>query len=235
MSSSVTAEASNGAHRITSPSAPSANQSATAAGGDGPNDGTNPSSQQQTAPPTAGGGTFFGGGNYFGPANGGGLSHGYSMGYGLIDRLALQQPAPLGSGYFSRWAADMRGANNIIPGLMAPPGLGLALGAGETFGNLLQLPTFGSIGSAMGTAGIEGGLGAAIAGGEMDAIVAAGVEAAGAALAEVGLAGVAGAAYVFGIGTLVVGAAFEAGMGIGFGAIEAGQSLADFGVSLFTR
>ena len=37
----------------TTPSAPSANQSATAAGGDGPNDGTNPSSQQQTAPPTS--------------------------------------------------------------------------------------------------------------------------------------------------------------------------------------
>ena len=152
-----------------------------------------------------------------------------------MDRLALQQPGPQGSGFFSRWVADMRGANNIIPGMMAPPGLGLALGAGETFGNLLQMPTFGSIGSAMGTAGIEGGLGAALAGGEMDAIVAAGVEAAGAALEAFGVAGVAAASFAFGVASIAVGIGFEGGMGIGFAALEAGESLANWGTNLFAK
>ena len=133
-----------------------------------------------------------------------------------------------------RWLADMKLANGIIPGTMAPPGLGLALGAGSTVGQALGLPTFGEIGSAMATGAIEGGLGAAVAGGEMDAIVAAGAEAAGVALEAFGLAGVAGASAVVLGASFIVGAAFEVGMGIGFGALEAGNSLGNFGANSFS-
>ena len=81
-------------------------------------------------------------------------------------------------------------------------------------------------GSAMATGAIEGGVGAAVAGGEMDAIVAAGAEAAGVALAEFGVIGVSLATVTFGVTTLLVGGAFEAGMGIGFAAAETVESVA---------
>ena len=116
----------------------------------------------------------------------------------------------------------------MIPGMMAPPGLGLALGAGGTIGNLLQMPTFGSIASGMSAEAIEGGLASALAGGGMDEIVAAAAEAAGAALAEVGFAGVAAASGVAVIAAGVVGGLFEVGMGIGFGIAEGATSIGNF-------
>ena len=69
----------------------------------------------------------------------------------------------------------------------------------------------------------------------MDAIVAAGSEGAAAALEAFGAAGVASATFVAGITTLAVGAAFEVGLGIGFGALEAGESVANYGANFFTR
>jgi hypothetical protein len=87
----------------------------------------------------------------------------------------------------------------------------------------------------MGSEGVEAGLGAAIAGGNMDAIVAAGVEGAGAALEAIGMTGVAGATVVAGVAASVVSIAFEAGLGLGFGTVEAGESLLNFGVDLFSK
>ena len=62
----------------------------------------------------------------------------------------------------------------------------------------------------------------------MDEIVAAAAEAAGAALAEVGFAGVAAASGVALLTAGVVGITFEAGMGIGFGIAEGVTSIGNF-------
>jgi len=140
---------------------------------------------------------------------------GYSSPQTGLERLFLQQPSRKG-GYWDRVRADWRAANRIVPGMMAPPGLGLVLGAGRTFATALGLPTFFDIaGSTYGGAATAGSA-AEAAGGGFSTVLGAGAEGAGMGLtAAGGWAAVGGAAAVGAVGIVGVGFAFEGGLFLG--------------------
>jgi RHS repeat-associated protein len=132
-----------------------------------------------------------------------------------LERVFLHQPTRTG-GYWDRVSNDFWFANRAIPGTLAPPGLGTALGAPGTIGQLLGLPTFGAIGGSMygGAVGVGGAVDAL--GGSFSLTLRAGLAGAGAGFAEVGAwSAVGGAAVVSGYAFIGVGACWELGLGAG--------------------
>jgi hypothetical protein len=138
---------------------------------------------------------------------------GYSMPQGWYERLVLHNPTRSGD-YWSRVWNDFSTAHRVIPGMLAPPGLGLALGASGTIGQALRLPTFGTIGGSMYGGAVTIGGAVDVAGGSFSLTLSGGLAGAGAGFAEVGgWAAVGGATVVGVISCVGVGSVFEGALG----------------------